>query len=1082
MTKHQFLRGLKAGTAPVVMGLALVSLPAYAQTTDGTAAADQQTPAANPTDTATPASGGDIVVTGSRIPQPNLTSASPVTVVNSQEFKLTGTTRVEDLLNALPQVFADQGGQVSNAATGTSTVNLRNLGANRTLVLIDGRRLVPGDPTDSSADLNFIPSSLIKRVDVLTGGASSTYGADAVGGVVNFIMDTDFTGFRLDGQYSFYQHQNDASSAVHDALNAKNFGYPDGSVADGGTVDTTATIGAGFDDNRGHVVAYVGYRRINAILQSRRDYSACSLQATKAGVVSCGGSATSPNGTIISYAGGALGDVDKNGDPAPYGNGTSTYFQVAPGRGIEPGFTPYNYGPTNYYQRPDERYTAGFFAHYDVDDHFKPYIQGMFMDDRSVAQIAASGDFGNTYAVNCNNPLLGAAQQAVICDAGNLIAPTVNRDPDTGVYSTSPPAYSDTIPVSSVTSNYQNYYGVAGVPANAFNPYNFVDPLTGTTYTKGFAQILKRNVEGGPRQDDLQHTAYRLVVGAKGDINDAFTYDAYYQYGRTNYAETYRNDVSVTRLGRALDVVTDPSTGNPVCRSVLDGTDPNCVPYDIFSGNVSQAAVQYLSTPGFKRGQVSEQVASLNVTGLLGKYGIQSPWASEGVGINIGTEYRREALNLDTDLEFQTGDLAGQGAPTLPIKGAFNVYEAYGEVRVPVVHDNFVYDLSFDGGYRRSQYELEGRSYGTDTYKIGADFAPIRQIRFRGAYNRAVRSPNIQELYATQIVALDGSTDPCSDRVITAADTGCLAQGLKVGQKVASNPAGQYNGLIGGNPDLTPEVADTYTAGVVLQPDFISALQGLAITVDYFNIKVKNTVSTIGPDTILAECGKNPTSSFCGLIHRDSTGSLWRSSAGYVVDTTQNLGSLKTSGIDVGGTYAHSLGSLGSFSVTFNGTYLHNFTTNNGVSTPYNCAGYYGSQCGTPAPKWRHKLRVGFTLPDGIGLSAAWRYFGSVDIDASSSNPTLNPINPATGLPSNNYSAFAQHIKAQSYFDLAATAAIGEHYTFRLGVQNLLDKDPPLVSGAGTYACPAGFCNGNTYPVVYDALGRYIYTGISLNF
>lgn len=1077
-----FRTSLKMGAAPLVLGAALLASPALAQD-----AADQSTNS-QPTTTeapVTPAEGmdasaqagateasapeGEVVVTGSRIPQPNLTSVSPVTVINNEEFKLSGTTRVEDLLNTLPQVFADQGGQVSNAATGTSTVNLRNLGANRTLVLINGRRLVPGDPSDSAADINFIPANLLKRVDVLTGGASSTYGADAVGGVVNFIMDTEFTGFRIDSQYSLYQHKNRARSQVRNALDARGFAYPDGVVTDGGTIDATATIGAAFDDNRGHVVGYAGYRRINAVTQDRRDYSACSLSATPAGVLSCGGSATSANGSFIVFDGGALGDVDEDGAPAPYANGTSTFFQVGPNRTLVPGSTAYNFAPTNYYQRPDERYTAGFFANYEVSDSFKPYLEGMFMDDRSVAQIAASGNFGNTFSINCDNPLLSAQQRGIICAPGNLVAPSVSPNPDVpGSFILTAPAYSPTAVVSSITTNYQQYFGNAAVGAAAFSPTAFLDPLTGGTYNRGVAQILRRNVEGAPRQDDLQHTSFRLVAGTKGDLGEAFTYDAFYQFGRTNFAQTYLNDFSITRLGRALDVVS--VGGVATCRSVVDGSDPNCVPYDIFgTGTVSNAAVNYLATPGFSRGQVEEQVASLSFTGQLGKYGIQSPWATDGIGIAVGTEYRKESLNLDTDVAFQTGDLAGQGAPSLPVNGSFKVYEAFGEARVPIAQQSWVYDFSLEGGYRYSSYEVGDRSFATDTYKLGAEFAPVRALRIRGAYNRAVRAPNVQEFFAPQRVALNGSTDPCADRVLTAADAGCLAQGLRVGQRVASNPSAQYNGLIGGNPNLSPETADTYTAGVVLQPTFLPFFRNLAITVDYFNIKVENVVQGIGQDTILADCTANAASPYCALINRDASGSLWRSPGGFVTDTQQNIGSLKTSGIDVGASFSQSLGGMGQVALNFNGTWLNNLETNNGVSDAYDCAGLFGNVCGTPAPEWRHKARVTFTMPDGIGISGQWRYFGPVGLDVASGQSGL------TG----SVSQFNRRIGSQSYFDLNLTANVGDSYTFRLGVQNLLDREPPLVS---SQACPAGFCNGNTYPVVYDALGRYLYAGITLDF
>jgi iron complex outermembrane recepter protein len=391
---------LKLASAPAVLGFALTALPAYAQD-----AADETE------------DGTTIVVTGSRLASPNLDSASPVTVVSAEEIKNTGTTRVEDLVNSLPQVFAGQGSNYANGASGAATLNLRGLGSERNLVLVNGRRLVPGDPNTSAADINMVPGAMVKRVDVLTGGASSVYGADAVAGVVNFVMDTKFEGFRIDGQYSFYNHNNDIGSQVTGPLGARGYAIPRGMHTGGGTVDATVAFGTSFDDGRGHITAYAGYRKVNALLQRDRDYSACSLAARTTAQVAgngalftCGGSATSANGTVIAY--------DSGGVPS---NFTSTFFQVGAGRTLAGGFTPYNFGPLNYFQRPDERYTAGVFAEYEISDSLKPYMEFMFMDDRTVAQIAPSGDFGNTLSINCDNPLLGASQSAILCDNENLL-------------------------------------------------------------------------------------------------------------------------------------------------------------------------------------------------------------------------------------------------------------------------------------------------------------------------------------------------------------------------------------------------------------------------------------------------------------------------------------------------------------------------------------------------------------------------------------------------------------------------------------------------------------------------------------
>jgi iron complex outermembrane receptor protein len=1035
--KNQFLSNLLATT--IICGTVGVATPAFAQ-------ADQpQTGPVEGVAQEEPA----ITITGSRIRQPNLTSVSPVTAVNSEEVRVTGTVRAEDLINSLPQVFAGQSSTVSNGASGTATLDLRNLGPERTLVLINGRRLVPGDPSVPFADINFIPAMMIQRVDVLTGGASSVYGSDAVSGVVNFVMDDDFTGIRVDSQYSFFQHENSARPSVIAALNAPNrqFGYPTGSVADGGTWDANIAIGAAFDDGRGHVMAYAGYRRTNAITQGRRDYSSCALTARTAAQIAagpgtggaagttdyvCGGSGTSANGTFFTNTG---------------------TFQVGPNRTFIPGSTPYNFAPTNYYQRPDERYVLGAFANYEISPALQPYMEVMFMDDRTVAQIAPSGNFGNTLQINCGspgaptavspgvgNPLLSAQQRAIVCATPNLLA--------------------------------ANGLSVNQNPAGTL-PAVFIDPTTGLPYTRAVLQPLRRNVEGGGRRDDLQHTSYRIVTGMRGDLDDVWSYDMYYQFGQTNFAETYSNDFSVRRLGLALDIVDNPNTAgvDPVCRSFLDGTDTSCVPWDIFAtGQVTADSLTYLQTPGLQRGVNQQSVANASITGNLGGWGIQLPWAQSGVGVAFGVEYRRETLELLVDQAFSTlpsSDLAGQGAPTLPVYGEYDVKEAFAEVRIPIVEEGFLYNVSIEAGYRYSDYGLGARSVSTDAYKIGLDIAPIRDVRFRAAYNRAVRAPNIQELFAPQRVVLDGTLDPCAnDPTPTASLAACQAMGVSAAQygNIQANPAGQYNGLIGGNPDLNPEVADTWTVGLVIQPSFIPRL---ALSVDWFDIQVESYIQGVGADTILTTCAATLDPTFCGLVTRDQFGSLWRTSAGYVEDFSINIGGVKTRGIDIQASYSMEISpSWGGLGFNFVGTWLDRLVTDNGTTEPYDCTGLFGAQCGTPSPEWRHQFRVNWNLPDGIGLTGRWRYFAGVDNDGTSvSGGQLRPGDA--------------RIPSQSYIDLTLTARIGDHYNFRLGVNNLFDRDPPLV---GSNACPAGICNGNAFTQVYDALGRYIFAGVSLDF
>lgn len=1047
MKKHALL---KAGAATAVIALT-VAAPAYAQdadvTTNSTAEAEEP--------------GQAIVVTGTRLRSPNLESASPVTVVTAEEFALTGTTRVEDLINSLPQVFAAQGGNIANGASGIATLDLRGLGPERTLVLINGRRMAPGTPTTSAADINFIPAALIERVDVLTGGASSVYGADAVAGVVNFVLDTDFEGFKVNLNYGVYNHNNRSSNDIRGANDARGFGYPTGMVTDGGTFDGTVAFGSSFDDGRGRVTAYAGYRKIDPVLQARRDYSACSLSANTAAATTtlgrqynCGGSATSATGTVFFNTGTGA-------------NFTSSTAQFGPNRTLLPGFTPYNFGPLNYFQRPDERYTAGVFADYEISSAIKPYMEFMFMDDRTVAQIAPSGNFGNTLSINCDNPLLSAGQRASFCNAGNLLVSPLPGD-------------AFTVTGNVATENAARVARGLGEPLLPTTPFNFIDPLTGTTYNRAFAQILRRNVEGGGRQDDLQHVSYRAVIGVKGDLSPAWSYDAFYQYGRNNYAQTYLNDFSVTRLGRALDVVNGPG-GTPVCRSTLDGSDPNCVPWDIFSpGTVtpSQASVQYLATPGFSRGVVSQQVANAFLSGSLGEYGLKTPWADQGVDVVFGAEYRKESLQFSSDSAFSTGDLAGQGAATLPVSGSFDVKEFFTEVRIPIAQDSWVYDFTITGGYRYSDYST---GVNTDTYKIEGEFAPTRDIRIRGGYNRAVRAPTVQDLFAPNLVALDGSSDPCAGFVITAANTGCLAQGLTVGQFVAPNPADQYNGFVGGNLSLNPEVADTYTGGVVLTPTF---LPGFTASVDYFNIDISQAIGGIGSDTILAACTSTADPFFCGLINRDPSGSLWRSAAGFTTNVTQNIGGFSTSGIDAQVNYSTEIGDLGTLTFNFLGTYLDELVTDTGVSIPgldqtFDCVGLYGNVCGQPNPEWRHQARLGFNFRGGFGASVRWRYFDGVTLDAVDPNTNLNNPSGTGPAPGGVARPGAAGFDAVNYFDLTFTFAAGDNFNFVLGANNVLDKAPPTT---GSQACPAGSCNGNVYAQQYDALGRYLFAGVTLDF
>jgi outer membrane receptor protein involved in Fe transport len=292
----------------------------------------------------------------------------------------------------------------------------------------------------------------------------------------------------------------------------------------------------------------------------------------------------------------------------------------------------------------------------------------------------------------------------------------------------------------------------------------------------------------------------------------------------------------------------------------------------------------------------------------------------------------------------------------------------------------------------------------------------------------------------------------------------CANTGVSAAQfgNIVPNPANQYNAQFGGNPNLSPEKADTYTAGVVLQPRWVP---GLAFTVDYFNIKIKNLIGTLPFQEILNNCLTTANPTTCTLIKRaPGNGSLWLSPAGFVQTTNINVGGESTKGFDLNGSYAHKFGGLGTLNVSYVGTILKRLDFDTGLGDIIKCAGLFGNTCGTPNPKYRHKLRVGFTLPNGLGLSGQWRYFSKVDLD----DDAFAATNPADA-----------RIPAESYFDLALSARVADRLNLRIGANNLLDKMPPIVGGE---VSNAPFGNGNTYPQVYDALGRFIFAGVTVDF
>lgn len=970
----------------------------------------------------------DIVVTGSRIRSANIESVSPITEVRSEEFAARGVVRTEDLINALPQVFAAQGANNSNEATGTAQVDLRGLSPSRTLVLLNGRRLPYGSPKNIPSDVNQIPAALIKSVEVLTGGASAVYGSDAIAGVVNFKMIDDFEGLRLTGNVSAFQHRNDRDE-LRDLLDANDARVPgaypnaDKTVWNGFAQDYSAVVGANLAEGRGNVTAYASYRKVNPILQKDYDYSACALGATGTGGsdYACSGSANNAPANLT------------NGGRIP---GLPTSFRVADGQFV-PGTSTYNFAPANYYQRPDERYALGAFAHYEISPHFTAYTELNFMDDRSVAQIAPGNNSGGINitssgisGINCDNPYLSAQQLDYLCTSRGLASGSV--------------------------------YDAAG---------NYVGP---NAVANGVL-VARRNVEGGNRQDDIRHTTYRAVLGMRGELTGPFRYDVFGSYSNVGYRSRFSGDANRTRTARAFNAVRN-SAGQIVCAvnadASTDNNDPNCAPLDYFGASASQEAADYIAE--FK--SITGDTSLTNVVGVidgnLGTYGFQSPWAAEGIGIAFGLEYRKNTVDYRPDEIYQAA-----ASPELPIAGSTTAKEVFGEVIVPIVSDRPFFELlSVEGAYRYSDYDT---GFKTNTYKLGLNWSPVETLRLRGSYQRAARAPNVIELFSSQSLFeveltenADGSFDPCAGDAPFASREQCARTGVTAAQYgfIVDNPAGQFNSLIGGNPDLKPETAKTYSLGAVFAPSFV---RNLTISVDYFNIKVDDLVGSVNPNLSLTNCLASGDPFFCNLIQRNpDTGSLFQGEAGFFRRFNVNTGSLATDGVDLAVDYRTAIGNLGSFGVNLLGTYLGSYKTtplpNSPATDIYDCKGLYGGLCGRPRPEWRHKLLATWSTPWDLSVAVTWRYVASVKVAQTSSQPVL----------AGSFSEVNRSLAARSYFDLSLAYTAREKVTLRLGVNNLLDKDPPLTT---TSAIEDGG-NGNTYPQFYDSTGRYLFAGVSIDF
>jgi iron complex outermembrane receptor protein len=972
----------------------------------------------------------EVVVTGSRIPVPgNISSTSPIAAVSSQEIRQEGRSDAIDILNNLPQNIIASAVDLGNNSNplsspgGVATADLRGLGPQRTLVLVDGKRLGNGDPNslnpNPAPDLDQVPASMIERVDVVTGGASAVYGSDAMAGVVNFIMKKNFEGVQVDGQYGFFQHSNhETGIQAIDAGEASDtgsalFNAPSNSATFGERRDVSVLMGTNLADGKGNITAYFTYHNQNPVPYSKLDYANCELfsNVDPNSGFTCAGSSNS-NKFII---GGTPYSVQGN-QFVPYPSATSS----PPAS--------FNSNVYEYGQRQDVRYNAGFMSHLDINDYVKPYLDMSFMNDRTTEVVGPSALFqasypfspDNLYRVNCTNPLLSAQQQGLLCSPAQIAADTANP---------------------------------------------------GSAAGQAALDIGRRNIEGGGRVGSYEHTNYRIVFGATGDVLPGISYDVYGQYNYTSLFQGNANYLNYANIGQAL--IATGTAAAPTCVNPIGG----CVPYNIFTqGGITAAQLSYLQSPGTIYGTNSEGIAHVDVTADLSKYGIALPTAHDGVALNIGGEHRYETLNVAPDAVALADELSGF-VSTVPINAAYHVSEAFMEVRVPLVQDKpFVKDLNFDGGYRYSNYSTAGT---TNTYKLELQYAPTDDVRFRYSYDRAVRAPNLNDLYTPQAYGQQSflGTDPCAGAAPTASAAACARTGVTAAQygNISQCVSGQCGQVTGGNPALKPEEADTYSLGVTLTP---TMLPGFNMSIDYYHIALFDLIGVLPGANAFSTCLNVGTPLDCAQIVRNPiTGALTGATVaggGYILQNNINTGSALVSGIDSQLNYRYQTAGLGVFSVNVNGSYLqHNTTTPYPGAATYDCAGLFGPNCNNNAvlPRWRHTARFNWETPwDKLLFSINWRFIGATHFDNNSDNPSLNFSEVGA------YDFVDRRIPNYNYFDLSVVWPVWQGIEVRAGVNNVLDKDPPIIDGSITATGTP-----NTYPT-YDLLGRQIFVGLTAKF
>ncbi|HEV7287807.1 TonB-dependent receptor domain-containing protein [Sphingomonas sp.] len=1007
-------------TSTLLIG-GIVASPAFAQTEEA------------------PAEGEAIVITGSRIVRPNLEANSPVTSVTGLETTQNADVTLDTFLNTLPQVNPAGTTTSNNPGNGgQSNIDLRGLGANRNLVLVDGRRPMVS-ASNQTVDLNTIPQGLIERIDVLTGGAGAAYGADAIAGVVNIILKDDFEGVDLRANYSNSIPETDARE-----------------------YQISGTIGGNFADNRGNFALSVEYAERQGLIKAQRAFAAQATSTT----------GSFPTGSLVNSASNPYSQATVNSIFTAYGvptaqlprtnqlafNSDGTLFGVGtfnspvdvtnfryslsspanPNLNYFPDFYSYNFDIVNILVLPLERYSAFTRGNYKVNDAFEFFVQGAYTNYNSATALAPTPV--STGIVNTTSTASGLNARSALVAPGQRITGFV-------------------VPVT-------NPFLQASADLRALvNSRTGDDPLlTGSGAAEG-VRIGYRFLGTGLREQQTENEVIQGMAGLRGEFAPNWRYEAYYSWGKTVIDQRATGNVNVQRVQELLEA---PDGGVSLCAGGFN-------PFGIQP--FSQACVDFVDEVGVTKTTFTQKIAQAYITGQLAEL------PAGPLSVVFGAEKRDFRYEFDPGALF--GPIAGFNTGT-PDLGTNSFLDFFGEASIPILKDSpWAENLELTLSARHSKSDFNDIQNGVDgspsndwSYGGTLTWSPVRELRFRASYQHSVRAPNFGELFSGG-GSFPQIFDPCSNNSNfratrgAAAATICQATGVSGAtiNSFVATPGAQAFITVTGNPNLKPEKSDAFTAG------FVFNALGFTGSIDYYNIKVNDTIFSPDVNEIIASCygyneinpNLNAANPYCGGLFRSNNNiaAIFLPEALGGDPTTGyfqaiNQGSVKTSGIDFQLGYNLPTEFVGpESSINFNLllNYLFDFkvTGLGGLQTDYaGTASYFGAGLGTSFPEWKGTMNVGFNLNKGLSLQSRVRY-----IDAMENRAARQYIGETFTGPGSVW-----------YFDFAVQGQV-ENMTLRLGLNNAFDRKPP------TYAPNV---QSGTDPSTYDVIGRRAYVSARLKF